>query len=79
MKQNYIAVYGLSNNAGIGIVEIDYSLWMLNFEVVVGDKVVDIINANIVEEFDKDVENYVSGFYWGAHFIPLNECMRTNN
>ena len=77
MKQNYIAVYGLSNNAGIGIAEIDYSMSMVNFEVVVGDEIVDIINTEIVDRLNEE-EEYETGFYWGLNFIPFSECMRTN-
>lgn len=77
MKQTYIAVYGLSNNAGIGIVEIDYSMSMVNFEVVVGDEIVDIINTDIVDRLNEE-EEYETGFYWGVHFIPFSECIRTD-
>lgn len=76
MKQTYIAVYGLTNNAGIGIVEIDYSMSMVNFEVVVGDEIVDIINTDIVDRLNEE-EEYETGFYWGLNFIPFSECMRT--
>lgn len=76
MKQTYIAVYGLSNNAGIGITEIDYSMSVVNFEVVVGDKIVDIINTEIVDRLNE--EEYETGFYWGLNFISFSECMRTD-
>lgn len=77
MKLTYIAVYGLSNNAGIGITEIDYSMSMVNFEVVVGDEIVDIINTEIVDRLNEE-EEYETGFYWGLSFIPFSECMRTD-
>lgn len=77
MKQTYIAVYGLSNNAGIGITEIDYSMSIVNFEVVVGDKIVDIINTEIVDRLNEE-EEYETGFYWGLNFIPFSECIRTD-
>ena len=76
MKQKYIAVYGLSNDVGIGIVEIDYSMSMVNFEAVVGDEIIDIVNTEIVDRFNED-EEYETGFYWGVNFIPFSECMRT--
>lgn len=77
MKQTYIAVYGLSNNTGIGITEIDYSMSMVNFEVVVGDEIVDIINTEIVDRLNEE-EEYETGFYWGLNFIPFSECIRTD-
>lgn len=77
MKQEYIAVHGLTNNGGIGIVEIDYSLGMVNFEVVVGGVVVDVINSQIIDYYNEE-EECESGFMWGVHFIPFHECMRTN-
>lgn len=71
----YIAVKGLTNDGGIGIVEIDYSDGLVNFEVVVGGEVIDIVNAKIVDQYNEE-EELETGFYWGEWFQNLSEFMR---
>lgn len=72
----YIATYAVSNDMGIGIVEIDYSFDLVNFEVIVGDKIIDIINAPIIHEFNEETEEYNQYFYYGAMKLCLGEFMR---
>lgn len=72
----YIAVKTIGNGAGLGIVEIDHTDNLVNFEVLVGDKVIDIVNSRITDKFNDDVEEYETGFYWGQSFQPLSEFIR---
>lgn len=72
----YIATLGLSNVSGIGIVEIDHSFDLVNFEVIVGDEIIDIVNAPITHEFNDETEEYDAIFYWGLMKLNLNDFMR---
>ena len=72
----YIATYAVSNDMGFGINEIDHSFDMVNFDVVCGDKVLDVVNAQLYEEFNEETEEYNQYFYYGAIKLCLDEFMR---
>jgi hypothetical protein len=73
MKSNYIAVYGVSNSSGVGIVEIDHTEDVVTWEFVGGSHV----SSGTSPLFhDEERDDYC--FMVGALKVPLSECIRVN-
>ena len=73
MKSNYIAVYGVSNSSGVGIVEFDHSEEIVSWEFIGGSHVSSGSSPIFLDE-----ERLEYCFMVGALKVPLSECMRVD-